>query len=52
MGEYWAMMNSGDLKKVEEGKIKFIETAEKYGPYFQSIKDKLPKKFMKEFEKK
>lgn len=51
IGEYWAMMNSGDLEKVEEGKIKFVETAKKYGPYFESIKNKLPKKFTKEFDK-
>lgn len=51
LGEYWAMMNSGDSKTREEGMNKWDETAKKYGPYFQSIKDKLPQNFVKEFDK-
>jgi len=51
IGEYWAMMNSRDSETREEGLIKWDETAKEYGPYFQSIKDKLPKKFIKEFDK-
>ena len=50
MGEYWAMMNSDDPKTREEEELKWVETAKKYGPYFESIKNKLPKKFMKEFD--
>lgn len=51
VGEYWAMMNSDDPNIREEGEIKWVETAKKYGPYFEFIKDKLPKKFLKEFNK-
>jgi len=45
------MMNSRDIETREEGVIKWDETAKEYGPDFQSIKDKLPKKFIKEFDK-
>ena len=51
IGEYWAMANSADSKTREEGELKWIETAEKYGPYFETVKNKLPKHFMKEFTK-
>ena len=51
IGEYWAMMNSSNSDTREEGKIKWDETAKEYGPYFRLIRDKLPKKFMKEFDR-
>ena len=44
------MANSGDPKTREEGEAKWGEAAKKYGPYFESIKNKLPKKFMKEYD--
>ena len=51
LSEYWIMMNSNNPAIREEGKIKWIETAKKYGPYFETIRDKLPKGFVKEFDK-
>ena len=51
IGEYWAMMNSCDPIIREEGVLKWDETAKNYGAYFQSVKDKLPKRFIKEYEK-
>ena len=50
IGEYWAMMNTSDIKTREEGVKKWDETAKEYGDYFQSIRDKLPKKFTREFD--
>ena len=44
-------MNSDEPDIREKGKAAWIETAQKYGPYFEEIKKKLPKNFMKTFEK-
>ena len=51
IGEYWAMANSTDSKTREEGKLKWNETAKEYAHYFESVKRKLPKKFLNEFDK-
>jgi len=51
IGEYWYMTNSNDAETREFGEKKWNETAKKYGSYFESIKDRLPKKFYKEFDK-
>ena len=45
------MMNSDNPETREEGKEKWIESVSKYGPIFKTIRDKLPKRFMTEFEK-
>ena len=45
------MANSNNPKVREEGIIKWNEAAKKYGPYYETIKNKLPKKFLIEFEK-
>ena len=51
ISEYWAMVNSTDANLREEGKTKWDESAKKYGPYFESIKNMLPKNFIEEFNK-
>ena len=51
LGEYWKMMNSDSPDIREEGEAKWTENAKKYGPYFETIREKLPKRFMYEFEK-
>jgi hypothetical protein len=51
IGEYWAMMNSNDPKIREEGETKWNKTVKEYGPYFETIKGKLPKTFIKLFNK-
>ena len=51
IGDYWAMANSCNPEIREEGKTRWVETAKEYGPYFETIRDKLPKGFMKEFDK-
>ena len=51
LSEYWMMMNSDNPETREEGKEKWIESVSKYGPYFKTVRDKLPKRFMKEFDK-
>ena len=50
IGKYWVMSNSTDPQVREEGKKKWIETAKKYGDYYMSIKNKLPKGFLKAYE--
>ena len=51
LNEYWEMVDLSDPIAIEEARTKWIKTAEKYKPYFDTIKDKLPKGFMKEFSK-
>ncbi|TCK93208.1 hypothetical protein EDC19_1399 [Natranaerovirga hydrolytica] len=47
--ELWQLMHSSDEKKREKAKIEFRESAKKYGPYFEEIKDELPADFLKVF---
>ena len=51
IGKYWAMANSADAATREKGSKKWLSSTKKYGPYFEIIKDKLPKKFIQEFNK-
>ena len=45
------MMNSENPETRDEGEARWIERAKKYGPYFETIRDKLPKRFLNEFDK-
>jgi hypothetical protein len=49
IGEYWRMMNSSDSTIREEGKKRWDEATKQYGPYFELIKRKLPKRFLAQF---
>ena len=51
ISDYWVMMNSDNPETREEGKEKWIESVKRYDPYFSTIKDRLPRRFMIEFEK-
>jgi hypothetical protein len=51
IAKYWTMMNSENLETREKGKAEWIKSAKKYRDYYDGIKGKLPKKFMKEYDK-
>lgn len=51
ISDYWKMMNSDNPDVREEGEKVWVETAKKYGPYFEAIKSKLPKGFVTIFYK-
>jgi len=51
IGEYWEMMNSDDSDTRDKGDVAWVEMAEKYSTYFETIKNKLPKSFLNTFEK-
>ena len=51
LGKYWEMMNSDDPDIQNKGGKAWIEMAESYSAYFETIKSKLPKGFLKVFEK-
>ena len=44
------MMQSSDAKVRDEGRAKWTAQASEYGPYFQKIKEFLPKEFLEIFE--
>lgn len=46
------MMQSSNKEEREEGEKSFTENDKKYGLYFDSIKKKLPSKFIKQFYEK
>lgn len=51
LSEYWEMMNSDDPNIQNEGDIAWVENANQYLTYFETIKSRLPKGFFKIFDK-
>lgn len=51
LGEYWTMMNSKDKEIRETGIKRWQESTKVYAEYFNSIKNKLPKGFLKTYDK-
>lgn len=48
--EYWYMINSLDAEERKEGEIKSKQASAKYAEYFDSIKDQLPKSYLKKYD--
>ena len=51
MSKYWEMMNSDDPDMRDKGDIGWIENTERYMSYFDTIKENLPKGFLRIFDK-